>query len=136
MKDKKLELIDENKSPLFRIMSVYNLNGNNIAFTNNICAFHIGNGLVISVAHNLRALDGLPILLSDTFYQNELSAKVDHNDLALFDQHYTSIPGTAKRVFNGGGNQPLVEQLVKKLDDAKVDRRYSKLHTDNCCKPY
>lgn len=136
MKDKKLNLIDENNSPLFRIMSVYNLSGNNIAFANNICAFHIGNGLVISVAHHLRAFDGLPILLTETFYQNELSPKIDPNDLPLFNQHYTSIPGTAKRVFNGGGNQPLVEQLIKKLDEAKVDRRFSKLHTENCCKPF
>ncbi len=136
MKDKKLKLIDENNSPLFRIMSVYNLNGQNIAFSNNICAFHIGNGLVISVAHNLRTLDGLPLLLSDTFFQNELTPKVDPNDLPLFNQHYTSIPGTSKRVFNGGGNQPLIEQLVKILDVAKVDRRYSKLHSENCCKPY
>lgn len=136
MKDKKLKLIDENNSPLFRIMSVYNLNGKNISFANNICAFHIGNGLVISVAHSLRSLDPLPTLLSDPFFQNELTPKVGPNDLSLFNQHYISIPGTSKREFKGDGKQPLIEQLVKKLDAAKVDRRYSKLYSDNCCKPY
>ena len=64
MKDKKLELINENNSPLFRIMSVYNSSAPNKAFANNICAFHIGKGIIVSVAHNLRALDRLPILLS------------------------------------------------------------------------
>ena len=136
VKEKKLKLIDENNSPLFRIMSVYKLNGNNIAFANNICAFHIGKGIVISVAHNLRLMDGLPIFLSGTFYQNELSSKVDPQDLPLFDSHYALIPGTSNRIFNGGGNQTLVDDLLKKLNDAKVDRRYSKLYSENCCNPF
>ena len=55
MKDKILELINEQQSPLFRVMSVYNENEPiKRQFANNICAFHIGNGYVLSVAHNLR----------------------------------------------------------------------------------
>jgi hypothetical protein len=136
MKEKKLELIDENTSPLFRIMSIYNLNGQNVAFANNICAFHVGNGIVLSVAHNLRSLDALPILISDDFFENEIVAKVSAVDLPLFNQHYNSIPGTTMRLFAGGGNAPLIEQLTLILDNAKVDRRYSKLHQTNCCKPH
>lgn len=136
MKHKKLELINENTSPLFRIMSVYNLNGQNIGFANNICAFHIGNGLILSVAHNLRSIDRLPLLLSDAYFQNELMAKVPVADQALFTQHYTSIAGTSKLIFNGSGNQALAEQLASKLDDAKVDRRFSELNKQNCCNPH
>ena len=45
MKEKKLALIDEQKSPLFRTMSVFNDDEPaRRAFDNNICAFHIGNG--------------------------------------------------------------------------------------------
>lgn len=55
IKQEKLDLVDEQKSPLFRIMSVFNNNEpQRRKFENNICAFHIGNGFVMSVAHNLR----------------------------------------------------------------------------------
>jgi hypothetical protein len=136
MKEKKLELIDENTSPLFRIMSIYNLNGQNVAFANNICAFHVGNGIVISVAHNLRTLDRLPVLASDNFFQNEIVAKVPEADLPLFNQYYNSIPGTTMRLFAGSGNTVLIEQLALILDNARVDRRYSRLYQTDCCKPY
>lgn len=135
MKDKKLQLIDENNSPLFRIMSVYNSTAPNKAFANNICAFHIGKGIIISVAHNLRALDRLPLVLSDSFYQNELLTKINAADKPQFDQVYPLIPGTTHRIATGL-NPAIGEQLAKKLDDAKVDRRYSKLYTEKCCKPF
>ncbi|MEO0037696.1 MAG: hypothetical protein RIQ59_907 [Bacteroidota bacterium] len=135
MKDKKMELINENSSPLFRIMSVYNSSAPNKAFSNNICAFHIGKGIIVSVAHNLRALDRLPLLLSDNFYRNELYNKIGIADRKLFDQTYPIIPGTTQRIATGitSANG---EELAKKLDDAKVDRRYSKLYSENCCKPF
>ena len=135
-KDKKLNLIDENNSPLFRIMSVYNLNGANVAFANNICAFHVGNGIVLSVAHNLRIQDRLPILLSESFYQNEIKTKLSAQNLTFLDQHYKKIAGTTQRMFDNAGDQDIVEELSKKLDEAKVDRRYSKLHSENCCNPF
>jgi hypothetical protein len=54
MKKQKIKLINELSSPLFRIMSVFNNDSpSNRKFCNNICAFHIGNGYVLSVAHNL-----------------------------------------------------------------------------------
>ena len=136
MKNQKFELIDENSSPLFRIMSVYNVNGNNLAFTNNICAFHIGNGIVISVAHNLRTIDALPIMLSESFFQNELIAKINSYDIPLFEQHYPLFQDLNSRVFNANGNQPLADLLINKLNEAKIDRRYSKLYSENCCKPH
>lgn len=136
MKEKKLELIDEDTSPLFRIMSIYNLNGQNLVFANNICAFHVGNGIVLSVAHNLRAIDRLPVLVSDSFFQNEIVAKVPAADLPLFNQHYNSIPGSAMRLFAGGGNAALIEQLALILDNSRVDRRYSRLHQTDSCKPH
>lgn len=135
MKDKKLELINENSSPLFRIMSVYNSSAPNKAFANNICAFHIGKGIIVSVAHNLRAFDRLPLLLSDNFYKNELINKISGSDRQLFDQSYPLVPGTALRAAKGI-TPDNGEVLAKKLDDAKVDRRYTKLYSENCCKPF
>ncbi|GHT41079.1 hypothetical protein AGMMS49965_10330 [Bacteroidia bacterium] len=134
MKDKKLQLINENSSPLFRIMSVYNSNTANRVFTNNICAFYIGNGIVVSVAHNLRLLDILPCILSESFYQSELLPKINVADKPLFDRSYQLI-GTNQRIAMGL-NQTHSEELAKKLDESKVDRRYTKLYSENCCSPF
>ena len=52
MSTKAIELIDEQTSPLFRIMFIHNMNEPaRRHFDNNICAFHIGQGLILSVAH-------------------------------------------------------------------------------------
>ena len=135
MKDKKLQLIDENNSPLFRIMSIYNASATNKAFANNICAFHVGKGIIISVAHNLRQQDRLPLIMSDHFYQTELLTKINAADRPTFDQAYPLPAGANERIATGL-NQQTGEQLAKKLDDAKVDRRYTKLYSENCCKPF
>lgn len=55
MKKQKLKLVNEQSSPLFRITSVLNHNNSSDRkFSNNICAFHIGKGYILSVAHNLK----------------------------------------------------------------------------------
>lgn len=135
MNGKKLNLIDENKSPLHRIMSVYNSDSPNKGFSNNICAFHIGNGIIISVAHNLRAFDRLPKILSNNYYQNELKAKINTVDHTSFDQIYPLDPISQKRILTGV-DQTTANDFAKKLDDAKVDRRFSKLYSEDCCKPF
>lgn len=135
MREKKLALIDENTSPLFRIMAVYSANAQNKAFTNNVCAFHIGGGIIISVAHTLRASDGLPVLVSDHFYQNELRNKLQAADRQAFDQIYPLVKGANHRIATGITKES-VEPLTKKLNDARVDRRFEKLYAENCCKPY
>ena len=101
MKENKLQLINENTSPLFRIMSVYNSSAPNKGFANNICAFHIGKGIIISVAHNLRAFDRLPLILTESFYQNELRTKISNSDKPQFDRIYQIMPGTNHRIATG-----------------------------------
>jgi len=135
MKEQKLRLIDENHSPLHRVMSVYNSDQPNKKFGNNICAFHIGNGLIISVAHNLRTLDPLPLMLSDNYYQNELRAKIPTVDHLALDQIYPLNMAIGKRILTGV-NQTTANGFVKKLNDAKVDRRFSMLYEEDCCKPF
>ncbi|WP_396194761.1 hypothetical protein [Flavobacterium sp.] len=52
---KQLELTHEQTSPLFRIMFTQNINEpQRRHFENNICAFHIGQGYFLTVAHNLK----------------------------------------------------------------------------------
>jgi len=135
MKDLKFSLINEDCSPLFRIMSVYNSNTVNKHFTNNVCAFHVGNGVILSVAHNLRGLERLPPVISNTFYQNEIANKIKLNDRQRFSNIYPIIPGTNFRELVGI-NPGNAESYAKKLDEAKADRRYVKLYNENCCKPF
>ncbi|WP_418637791.1 hypothetical protein [Winogradskyella sp.] len=135
MKVKKLQLIDENSSPLFRVMSIYNSDSPNKVFANNICAFHIGNGIIISVAHNLRVVDRLPSIISDDFYQNQLRIRLDVANQVMFDQHYQLIAGTNQRMAIGinPGNGEMLAQI---LDNFQVDRRFINLYATNSCKPY
>lgn len=137
MKNKKLKLIDENKSPLFRIMSIYNSKSTNKIFANNICAFHVGNGIIVSVSHNLRSIDRLPAVISDDYYHTELVNKINSEDKPIFEKIYPILPGENERLLTLTlSQQPHVEQFAKKLDDAKVDRSYKKLYEKNCCKPF
>lgn len=69
MINRKLELINEQTSPLFRIMWVYNSNDViRKQFANNICAFHIGNGYILSVAHNLKTESGIVNSMDESIF--------------------------------------------------------------------
>ena len=75
---KKLELTNEQTSPLFRIMWVSNVNiPIKRQFDNNISAFHIGNGFIISVAHNLRSESQIIKTIPEIVYQTEITAFSD-----------------------------------------------------------
>jgi hypothetical protein len=55
MVTKKKELVNEQTSPLFRIMWIHNdTEPARRVFDNNISSFHIGHGFILSVAHNKR----------------------------------------------------------------------------------
>lgn len=131
---KKLELINESTSPLFRIMSVYNANGANRAFTNNVCAFHIGNGLIVSVAHSLSKQEGIPPVVSEHFFQHEILDKVDGADRPFFEQLYAVVEG--KQRFAIPLNPTDRNTALQKLSERKVDRRFSTLYSHHCCSPY
>ena len=81
---KKLDLINEQTSPLFRIMSVFNSNEvSRRIFESNISAFHIGKGYVLSVAHNLRADCSVPKSFPDSIYQTEILPLLDQTEIQL-----------------------------------------------------
>ncbi len=84
MKDKILELINEQTSPLFRIMSTYNDDEpSRRAFANNICAFHIGNGFILSVAHNLRLEAQLFKSLPEDKFHNDVIPNCNPDEILL-----------------------------------------------------
>jgi len=131
---KKLQLIDENSSPLFRIMSIYTANGAHRGFGNNVCAFHIGKGIILSVAHSLKTVESIPPVITEHYFQHELLAKVDAADRTLFEGIYANIAGMQR--LSKPLNQPDAQVAIQKLNTAKVDRRYATLYAHNCCKPF
>ena len=98
MEEKKLELINEQSSPLFRIMSVYNDNDSSRRkFYNNICAFHIGNGYVLTVAHNLRSVSQIFHSISEDTYQDLIAQNLNSTQVELFNRFYILDSQTNKR---------------------------------------
>ena len=133
MKETKLALVNEDTSPLFRIMSVYNWNLPNKGFANNISAFHVGNGVIVSVAHNLRLVDNLPFSITDSYFQAELLPKIGAANQANFNAVYPRDPMTNLRPLTLQGNR---DQYVQILNASNVDRRFSTLYTHDCCRPF
>ncbi|MDQ3050067.1 MAG: hypothetical protein M3Q95_04190 [Bacteroidota bacterium] len=111
----KLGLIGEQTSPLFRIMWVTNpADLVHRHFDNNISAFHIGNGLIVSVAHNLRTENPLLKSLDESLYQDEILPKLNATQKNLFNQCYIPDGKTGKRhvqITNPGYMQSISESL-------------------------
>lgn len=130
----KLNLINEQKSPLFRIMAVYDdQDPIRRRFSNNICAFHIGNGLILSVAHNLRT-SNMPPSISDNEYRN-LTQSLDVNQKLVFDACYPLDTRTQKRYLNSI-NLGNIQQVSQILNQIGYDLRYVTQYEKTICKPF
>lgn len=132
----KLDLIGEQTSPLFRIMWIHNSEDPlRRTFDNNICAFHIGNGLVLSVAHNLRAERQIFHTIEDVIFQAEIVPHLDAAQLQLFNQCYPLDNASGKRYVNI--INPLdVNTISQILMNIGFDTRFLTLMKRNFCKPY
>ena len=136
MKTEKLNAINELTSPLFRIMSVHN--GDDAIrrfFDNNICAFHVGNGYVLSVAHNLRGEATFFKSISEPLYQKDILPHLNPAEKTFFNQSYPLDSGTQKRYINLA-NQDQVPNLVGILSRINFDTRWSTMYKNKICKPY
>ncbi|MFZ4399318.1 MAG: hypothetical protein ACOYO1_04725 [Bacteroidales bacterium] len=133
---KKLELTNELYSPLFRIMWVSNANEVlRRQFDNNISAFHIGNGFILSVAHNLRSESQLIKSLEESIYQSEIIPKLNPAQIQLMNQCYLLDPLTHKRYLNIV-NQTDVQGIMDILRNINFDTRWITLAARNFCKPH
>lgn len=136
MKEKILELINEQQSPLFRIMSVYNENEPaKRKFDNNICAFHIGNGYILSVAHNLRLEAGLFRSISEQEFQRDIVNNCDAAGRQLFNRCYILDSHTNKRYLNIA-QQSDAQLLIDALKQINYDTRWLMLYKKGICKPF
>lgn len=93
-------LIEENTSPLFRIMYAYNSNDPTARSFNpqsNICAFHIGHGIILTVAHHLES-ESLPAFIKEQNFVDELLTNCSEADKILLEEMYVLEPIRALRV--------------------------------------
>ena len=120
---KKKALIDEQTSPLQRMMWIYNVNEpQKRTFENNICTFHIGNGYFLSVAHNLRLQAGYYRSIDEAIYKKELLPILDGSQTRFLDEHYFKDEYTGKRYLNNtdpASMQKIVEILKQKRFDTR-----------------
>jgi hypothetical protein len=133
---RRLELIGEQSSPLFRIMWMYNADeSDRRQFDNNICAFHIGNGLVLSVAHNLRAQAGVVKSISQTVYEAEILPRLNPEHVEFCNTRYPLDYYTNKRYLNITDQSELrtIAEITKQIG---FDTRWLTLSEKNICKPH
>ncbi|MES2747006.1 MAG: hypothetical protein V4648_01430 [Bacteroidota bacterium] len=133
---KQLELTNEQTSPLFRIMSIYNANtSNRKQFSNNICAFHIGNGYILSVAHNLRTEANFLNAIPNENFNGEILPHLNAAQIQLFHQCYQFDSETNKWIANTS-NQNEIVAITEMLKQINFDTRWVTLAQKNICNPY
>lgn len=135
MLSKQLELTNEQTSPLFRLMWVHNIaEPNRRQFDNNICAFHIGNGFILSVAHNLRTEAQIFKSIDNTVFSENILPHLNNSQIQIFNQFYPLDPPTNKRYLNIA-NQNDFQTVVETLKQINFDTRWVTLMEKGFCNP-
>lgn len=136
MKNKILQIVNEQQSPLFRIMSVYDDNDPaRRKFENNISATHIGNGFVLSVAHNIRHESQLIKSIDEKEFQNEIIKNSNPYEVALFNKCYQLDSQKNRRYINTTDEKDIAS-LVGAFKQINYDTRYVTLYSKDICKPF
>jgi hypothetical protein len=133
---KQLELTHEQTSPLFRIMWTQNSNDpQRRHFENNICAFHIGNGYILSVAHNLKAEAKIFKSIAQSLYETAILPYLNSVQAQLFETCFPLDVTTNKRYWNSSNPNDylLVVTILKQIN---FDTRWLTLMENNSCQPY
>lgn len=136
MLSKQLQLTNEQTSPLFRIMWVHNIDEPyRRHFDNNICAFHIGNGLILSVAHNLKTESQIFKSIDETIYLANILPYLNTEEVQLFEECCCLDSTTQKRYVNF--NEPdKIDTVINILKRINFDTRWVSLAQQKICKPY
>jgi hypothetical protein len=136
MKAQKLAAINDMTSPLFRIMSVHNDNEpHRRQLDNDICAFHIGSGYILSVAHTLKQELTIFRSMTEAAYQATIIPHLTPAEVLQFNGWYMLDNATNKRYLNLV-NQNDYTLLVDVLKRINYDTRIETLYQNNICKPY
>lgn len=136
MLQKQLELTQELTSPLFRIMWVQNSNDpHRRHFDNNICAFHIGNGYILSVAHNLKKEAKHFKYIDNGVYLTDIFPFLNVEQTHLFEACYPLDILTGKRYWSST-NPNDFQVIIDTLRQINFDTRWITLTERSICKPY
>ncbi len=136
MKTQKLAAINDLTSPLFRIMSTHDeLDLQRRQFDNNICTFYIGNGYLLSVAHNLRLEATFFKSINEALYQRDIFPRLNQAERTTFNTCFPLNNTTNKRYFNPThkNNIPAIVAMLKRIN---YDTRWVSLYQQQICKPY
>jgi hypothetical protein len=133
---KQLELTNEQTSPLFRIMSIQNKDEpHRRHFENNICAFHIGNGFILSVAHNLKTEAKLFKSIDNGIFLTDIFPYLNPEQAQLFEACYPLDISTGKRYWNNT-NANDFQLVIDTLKQINFDTRWKTMMERSICKPY
>ncbi|MCX6226776.1 MAG: hypothetical protein NTV01_18855 [Bacteroidia bacterium] len=136
MKEQKLAAINDLTSPLFRIMAIQNdLEPQWRQYDNNICAFHIGNGFILSVGHNLRLEATMFKSIDEDRYQSEIIPKLNAPELQHFEHILVAVQGSGKRYLkiNNPNDVPAFVAALKRIN---FDTRWVAMYQKQIAKPY
>lgn len=133
---KQLELTNEQTSPLFRIMFVQNSNEpHRRHFENNICAFHVGDGYILSVAHNLKVEAKIFKSIAQSIFATEILPLLNSIQAQHFENCFVLDVTTNKRYWNS--NNPADYQLIIDiLKQINFDTRWVTLMQKEICQTH
>ncbi|MDN3677111.1 hypothetical protein QWY90_07275 [Flavobacterium paronense] len=133
---KQLELTHEQTSPLFRIMSIQNKDEpHRRHFENNICAFHIGNGFILSVAHNLKTEATLFKSIDNTIYLTDIFPFLNAEQAHMFESCYP-LEMSNQRRYATITNPTDFQTIINLLKQINFDTRWVTLMERSICKTH
>jgi hypothetical protein len=133
---KQLELTNEQTSPLFRIMWIQNKEEpHRRHFENNICAFHIGNGYILSVAHNLKVEATIFKSIDNGIYLTDIFPYLNSEQAQLFENCYPLELSNQRRYANIT-NPNDYQSIINLLKQINFDTRWTTLMERKICKPH
>ena len=133
---KQLELTNEQTSPLFRIMWIQNKEEPlRRHFENNICAFHIGNGFILSVAHNLKVEATIFKSIDNGMYLTDIFPYLDSEQAKLFENCYPLELSNQRRYANIT-NPNDFQSIINLLKQINFDTRWTTMMDRKICKPH
>jgi hypothetical protein len=134
--NKQLELTNEQTSPLFRIMWIQNRDEpHRRHFENNICAFHIGNGFILSVAHNLKVEANIFKSIDNAVYLTEIFPHLNSEQRQFFESCYPMGYGEEKR-FAVISNPEDFQNIINLLKQINFDTRWTTMMERKFCRPH
>ena len=133
---KLIELVSEQTSPLFRVMSVFNFDLPRKNFQNNIICSHIGQGYFISVAHNLRVDHGIPPSIPDDVFQNNFLGCFNGAERADIESKFNLDAGRNKWIYSNSNSKEEKQILKNKLNQCSYNTTFLESYNNGIAKPF